>query len=883
MALNNLGLGFVFTARNLASGTIGRLNRQVGTLGGSARRSGLMMRTGFGIATASIIPLVAGIGLLSGAMNLAQAAAQFEQGIARVGNISGASAEELRLLRNAAIDAGIATSFSPDEAVEGLAALAAQGFNAAESMGLLNQALALAEGGQIGVEDAARSTAAAIRVFNLEGDEAAQVADRLLAITNRTALQAGDLTLALGTVARGAGLTSQSLNEMLISMGLVRNTGVQVSVAAQGVSSALQFVSRNAGAFGELGVEVTNADGSFRNFLDIVAETSVELSGITDQAERSARATELFGRFGVGAFNALSNQLIQTTGVVNPSIEQMREAVTGLRSGMEDTEGTAVAFRDALLDTFAGQGRLLQGTLQTLGVVLGEPFARVFKPMIKLLVESLNTILRFFNDLPEPIKTLIAGVVVASGVFLTFSGILGIIVGLGLVAAPFFLAFIKIMGLLLLALAPVIVATAAFAAVIAGMVFVVRQNIGGLGDFFEGSFGRIRLAFRALVQLFTTGELSGEVREELQAVENQGLRRFVINLFRIGARIRTFFAGVISGFRGFATSLGPQIERMIEAFRGVGRALGFVEDSTQGLADTPMDDFADAGVQVGEVFADVLGFVVDTATVVARVFTSFVRTLMDTFEFLSPVFDQLFLAFSTLGEEIAGLFMDLGLLTDEGGTGWETFGQVVGVVVGFIGGILAGLITIIAAVAIAFVAAARFLISAWESVGTFFFELGIGIEGTMDTIRTSILNSIDQVVAFIGRTVARLPAVFGTDAAEFSGIVAAGRAAEFRISESEGDLDVRARARERQIAERSPDESAAAAATRAAGARRDDTASAIVAELARGRGEEQRRTKELAERPIVVQIDGEAVAVASVNADRRAGALGFSPVPAAVE
>ncbi len=881
MALNNLGLGFVFTARNLASGTIGRLNRQVGTLGATSRRSGLAMRAGFGIAAASVVPLVAGLGLLSGAMNLAQAAAQFEQGIARVGNISGASAEELRLLRNAAIDAGIATSFSPDEAVEGLAALAAQGFSAAQSMDLLNQSLALAEGGQIGVEDASRATAAAIRVFNLEGEEAEQVADRLLAITNQTALQAGDLTLALGTVARGAGLTSQNLNEMLISMGLVRNTGVQVSVAAQGVSSALQFVSRNAGAFDQLGVNVTNADGSFRNFLDIVAETSVELSGIRNQAERSAKATELFGRFGVGAFNALSNQLIQTTGVVNPSLEQMMEAVTGLRSSMEDTEGTAEAFRDALLDTFAGQGRLLQGTLQTLGVVLGEPFARVFKPMIKLLVESLNTILRFFNDLPEPIKTLVAGVVIASGAFLTLAGILGIIVGLGIVMAPFFLVFIKIMGLLLLALAPVIVLTAAFAAAIAGMVFVVRQNIGGLGDFFEESFGRARLAFRALVEIFTSGTLSAEVFAELNAVENRGLRRFVFAIGAIGGRIRVFFQGIIAGFQAFATTLGPRIERMVEAFRDVGRALGFVENSTQGLADTPMDDFAESGVQVGEVLADVLGFIVGAITAIAQFVSGFVRTLIDTFGFFSPVFDQLFLAFDTLGEQIAGLFQDLGIFTNESGTGFETFGQVVGVVVGFIGGILAGLITVIAAVAVAFVAAARFLISAWEAVGTFFFELSIGIEATMDTIRTSIINSVDQVIAFLGRIVAEIPAAFRPEA--FTSLAAAGRTAEARISESEGSLDVRNRARERQIRERSPDESAAAAATRATTAGRAETSSAVVAELARGREEARAARIAEAERPIVVQIDGETVGVAGARANRRAGALGFSPVPADVE
>lgn len=877
MALNNLGLGFVFTARNLASGTIGRLNRQVGTLGATSRRSGLAMRAGFGIAAASVVPLVAGLGLLSGAMNLAQAAATFEQGIARVANISGATAEELALLRNAAIDAGIATSFSPDEAVEGLAALAAQGFNASESMGFLDQSLALAEGGMIGVEDASRATAAAVRVFGDNVGNTEEIADRLLAITNRTALQAGDLTLALGTVSRGAGLTSQSLDEMLVSMGLVRNAGVNVSVAASSVSSALQFMGRNADAFSSrLGVSVTDAEGNFRPFIDVVREADTALSErFTNAAERATVATELFGRFGVTAFQNVSQQIRQGIRDSEGNILRGEAAVQFLRQSMQDAGGTAEEFRNRLLDTFAGQGRLLQGTLQTLGVVLGEPFARVFKPMIKLLVESLNTILRFFNDLPEPIKTLVAGVVVASGAFLTLAGILGIIVGLGLVVAPFFVAFVKIMGLLLLALAPVIVATAAFAASIAGMVFIVRENIGGLGDFFEETFGRARLAFRALVQLFTTGELSGEVREELATAENQGLRRFVINLFRIGARIKAFFDGIVGGFRGFATLLEPRIERMIEAFRGVGRALGFVEHSTEGLADTPMDDFAAAGVRIGEVLADVMGFIVDAITSVAQVVGGFIRGFMDVFDALSPVFDTLFLAFDVLGEQIAGLFRDLGIFTDEGGSGFETFGEVIGVVVGVVATVLAGIATVVVAVVVGIVAAARFLISAWEPVKTFFFTLGVQVAEIFDTIVVTILNAIDRVIQFIGNIIDLIPESFRPEA-----LIGISETAAARRSERGGDLDVRNRARTRAIQSREADESAAAAATRAASERRDETATTVVAELARGREEARRERLAAAERPVVVQIDSETVATAISGANRRAGALGFVPVPA---
>ncbi len=84
------------------------------------------------------------------------------------------------------------------------------------------------------------------------------------------------------------------------------------------------------------------------------------------------------------------------------------EAIAGLRREMTDAEGTAASFRERLLDTFEGQKTLLQGTLQTFAVVLGEPFAAVFKPIVRVIVNVLNAILRAFQAIPAPIKKIFA-------------------------------------------------------------------------------------------------------------------------------------------------------------------------------------------------------------------------------------------------------------------------------------------------------------------------------------------------------------------------------------------------------------------------------------------------------------------------------------------
>ena len=109
MALNNLGLGFVFTARDLASAKMQRLERRFSSLdervtGGTDRMTSAFRQLGVGLAI-----FTAGAAAVGGALALANAAGRFEQGLAAVGAVTRATTRELGLLREAAINAGIET------------------------------------------------------------------------------------------------------------------------------------------------------------------------------------------------------------------------------------------------------------------------------------------------------------------------------------------------------------------------------------------------------------------------------------------------------------------------------------------------------------------------------------------------------------------------------------------------------------------------------------------------------------------------------------------------------------------------------------------------------------------------------------------------------
>ncbi|MCP4675068.1 MAG: phage tail tape measure protein, partial [Deltaproteobacteria bacterium] len=120
MGLKNMGLGFLFTARDLASSKITALECRFSRLdekvtGGAGRMTSAFKQLGVGLAV-----FTAGAAAVGGGLALAGAAGKFEQGLAAVGAVSRATTKELGLLHNAAIEAGIKTQFAPDEAVEGL-------------------------------------------------------------------------------------------------------------------------------------------------------------------------------------------------------------------------------------------------------------------------------------------------------------------------------------------------------------------------------------------------------------------------------------------------------------------------------------------------------------------------------------------------------------------------------------------------------------------------------------------------------------------------------------------------------------------------------------------------------------------------------------------
>lgn len=439
--MNNLGFGMVFSATDLASNVIRQVNTSFFSLDKAATSVTASVAKKLGVSTdvmvkslkgVAIGAAVAAVGLigLSTAFSLAGPAGKFEQNLAAVGAVTKATTAEMQLLEKAAIDAGIATQFSPTQAVEGLQSLATAGQSAAQATATLVPVLDLAAGslGQLGVAGAAEAVVGTLNAYGASADQAAITTDKLLRITQLTNFQTRDFGSGLSKAASSMSEFGQNLDDVLIGMGLLRNRNIDASSSATALREATRRLGsdqRAQRAVTEIGVQIFDQQtGAMRSLLDIMGDFSVATKNLTEE-ERGRRVVQAFGARGLSAFGAVAKATFRTVRDGRDVTLQGAEAIKAMRVEMKNAKGTAASFRDALLDTFEGQKTLLTGTIETIKVAIGKPFAQVLKPIVGGVVDALNFLLGVLVRIPAPVKKFLAGLFVVGSVT-------ALVVGLGL-------------------------------------------------------------------------------------------------------------------------------------------------------------------------------------------------------------------------------------------------------------------------------------------------------------------------------------------------------------------------------------------------------------------------------------------------------------------
>ncbi|MGL4755179.1 MAG: phage tail tape measure protein [Aeromonadaceae bacterium] len=330
-----------------------------------------------------------------------------------------------RLAKLARLEAS-KSAFGATEAASAQEYLAMAGFNEQAITDSLRGVLNLASATKTGLAETADIGSNILSGFGLDPDEMGRVADVLTKVTSTANTNLTELGGAMKYVAPVAKSAGYEIESVAAAAGMMANVGIKDSQAGTALrASILRMASLPKAArkaFGELGVEVKDAQGNMRGLEYVLADVAKAMEGM-GSAERLQKLSHMFG---VEASAGLAELLDKSTG------DELLAYIEKLK-GAEGATDKAAATR---LNNLDGDLKLMASGWEEIRLKYGEALDPVFRGVI----QSVTKVITKLDDWMAKHPTLIKALGVLATAFGLLLGALGAVL---LVMAPFIMAWAK--------------------------------------------------------------------------------------------------------------------------------------------------------------------------------------------------------------------------------------------------------------------------------------------------------------------------------------------------------------------------------------------------------------------------------------------------------
>lgn len=345
--------------------------------------------------------------------------AEFDQQMSFVQAATNETAENMELLREAALEAGASTVFSASESAAAIEELAKAGVSTADILGGgLKGALDLAAAGGLGVAQAAEIAATTMQQFRLGGEDATHVADLLAAGAAKAMGDVTDMAQALnqsGLVASQFGLSVEETTGTLAAFAQAGLLGSDAGTSFRTMLLRMANPTKEvATLMKDIGFEAYNTQGQFIGLAGLAGELETSLAGMTD-AQRDQTLAMIFGQDAIRAANIL-----------------LREGEKGIKgwTAAVDDQGFAAQTASTRLDNLLGDWEAFTGALDTAFIQMGEGADGPLRNLVQVLTGMVDV----FTELPEGVQQ---SILVVGGLV----GVVGLLGGAALLGVPKVVAF----------------------------------------------------------------------------------------------------------------------------------------------------------------------------------------------------------------------------------------------------------------------------------------------------------------------------------------------------------------------------------------------------------------------------------------------------------
>lgn len=435
--------------------------QQVKDFGSNLQKASLVGVAGFGLAV--------------------KAASGFESRLSAVQAVSGATADQMDAISDAALRIGAETAFSASEAALAFEELIKAGISVEDALnGAADATAALAAAGEISLPRAAEIAANAMNNFNLAGADMPNIADKVAGAANASAISVEEFAQSMSQVGAVANLAGVSFDDTAIAIAAMGNAGIKGSDAGTSLKTVLMNLIPTTDAqvakFQELGLmtyDAADAMADMRSkgieplsdsYLDIrkaVSDYLAATEGIPNDTKEMGKAVDDYLIKNGAMQNAFFDQEGKMKSLREVS-EELAKSTSGLTKeqqlaslevmfGADAIRGAAVLAKEGAagfdslaasigavtaeevstmrLDNLAGDIEEFQGSVETLMIKIGQ----AIMPVVRWLVQGATQIVNKFNDLNDTFIEWAARMGLAGTVA---AGVVGTLIQLAAAAGP---------------------------------------------------------------------------------------------------------------------------------------------------------------------------------------------------------------------------------------------------------------------------------------------------------------------------------------------------------------------------------------------------------------------------------------------------------------
>ena len=273
---------------------LGMTSNELETVIQKANKYGTALtKVGKGLTAGVTLPIVA---LGTAAF---KTSSEFKGTMSKVQAISAATSEEMEALTEKAIEMGAKTKFSAKESADAFTYMAMAGWNAQQMIDGISGIMSLAAADGLDLATTSDIVTDALTAFGLQAKDSAHFADVLAQASSSANTNVSLLGESFKFVAPVAGALGFSVEDVSIALGLMANSGLKGSQAGTALRASLANLVKPtddmAAIMDDLGIEVTNADGSMKSLREIMEILRTSFNTLS-AAEKANAAATLFGK-----------------------------------------------------------------------------------------------------------------------------------------------------------------------------------------------------------------------------------------------------------------------------------------------------------------------------------------------------------------------------------------------------------------------------------------------------------------------------------------------------------------------------------------------------------------------------------------------------------